>query len=205
MKKHILFLLALSVFIAGCTTATNSTNSTVADSDAEKESEMEKKTDDEKMEEVKDSKTSEVEFNNYENRAIGYSINIPANWYYRHYYKTEIGDLNPTVEDYLFVSPTKSITGIQTESPAEVVLEISSRDINDFKDSLDSEEVVTIAGVEGILAKGKINNETFSDYQKIEYRFVKNGKTYRLSYIAPSGLSNNEELFRVMVDSLRFN
>lgn len=214
MKKYLALLLLSGIIVAGCTTTTSTnTNSSDKKSDDKAMEENSTKQDDsmmedskdDTMEEVKDSKTSDVQFSNYENKATGYSIDIPDNWYWRHFHKSEIGDANPNVIDYLFISPNKSIEGIQTESPAEIVVEVSSHELDAFKDDILPETAVDIVGQAGLLVKGVLSTEMYSNYQKIEYRFSKDDKSYRILYLAPDGFDNNEAIFEQIVKSLKFN
>lgn len=208
MKKYLALLLLSGIIVAGCTT-TNSTNTNSSDKKKDdtvaEDDSMMNDSKDEVMEEIKDSKTSDVKFNNYENKATGYSIDIPDNWYWRHFHQSEIGEANPNVIDYVFISPNKSIEGIQTESPAEIVVEVSSHELDAFKDDILPETAVDIVGQAGLLVKGVLSTEMYSNYQKIEYRFSRDDKSYRILYLAPDGFDNNEEIFEQIVKSLKFN
>jgi len=148
---------------------------------------------------TKDGKElGQISFNLYTNPAIQYSIQIPANWYWRHFFRTEIS-ANAQADDYLMISPTYDIGDFSGEDQAEIIVAVSSNNLLDTVDETLSKTNATVAGQIGSRLTGIINGK-----QKIEYQFVKNGKTYRLIYLANSGMTNNEAVFEAMVKSFTF-
>ena len=213
MIKYIIGLMMVcSLVITGCTPTiddgainVDDADSTAAQKNDDETAEKDSTTEVEADEAADGKEVSEVNYNNYKNPAVGYSIDIPSNWYWRHYHKAEIILSNPNVDDYLLISPTHNITGFQTESPAEIIVEVSGQDLSDFNDASLAQSVVSVAGQSATKFSGVINNEVFSDYQKIEYQFVRDGKTFRIIYLAAAGLENNETVFEAMVKSFSFS
>ncbi len=196
MTKYALgLLIALSLVLTGCTsTAPTSTT----------DQGLNTATTTDQKPAIKDGKPLVgITFSAYQNPAIGYTVNIPATWHWRHFHKGELG-ADAMVDDYLMISPTHSIDNLGTESPAEIIIEVSKRPLSDFVNTSLTEISVTIGGQDGVLAKGIINNEVFSNFQQIEYRFSKDNKTYRLVYLADSGLTNNEAVFEEIIKSFQF-
>lgn len=201
IKYSVSLLFSLTLILAGCTPTIIDTQSDGGDKPI---SQGNDEISDNQAEGLTDGKPADsVSFNEYNNPAVGYMINIPTNWYWQHFHKAAIG-ADSTVDDYLLISPTHVIAGLATESPAEIIVEVSSRAMSDFSQAGEQETAVTVAGQSGVKVSTIVNNEVFDNFQKIEYRFTRNGQTYRLVYLANDGLDNNEAVFEQIVASLKF-
>lgn len=215
MKQYIIFAIIISAFlVSGCAPKTSTTNAnditnknTNADIASDLMNDSANKSDDEAMDDSKMDDHSEpmtdVSYQDYENKAIGYMIKIPNKWYWRHYHKAEIGDTNPNVDDYLFISKTHSIESFATELPAEITIEVSDRALSDFNDGVSglSRSVTNVGGVDAVRYQGVINDLMLEKMKKIEYQFTHNDRTFRIIYMNATGDSDLESVFTSIVES----
>ncbi len=143
----------------------------------------------------------DVTFSPYENKAIGYTINIPDNWYWQHFMKHQISAAggNELIDDYLIVDKN-ALLGLGSEFLGQIVVEKSTMSLaNLAKDKTSyNKKDITVAGMPAT----RFELET-EDSKMIEYHLDKDGQTFRLMYVS-SDLPANEKIFELMVKSFSF-
>ncbi len=141
----------------------------------------------------------------FENKAAGYSIQRPANWYWRHMIRSEIGNASPDVNDYFFTDPVK-LGGLGSEFLGQFVVEVSKRAMTDYTAELGdlTKSTVTVGGETAERYAGVRSPEGAEQQRVIFYLFVRGGQTYRIFYVNRPNNEVNESLFEKMVASFAF-
>ena len=204
MKKYYVGLMALSLtLLSGCTS--NSTNSNT-DQNANTSNQVNTSNTNSATSNTNstpeiNTNASDVSYQTYENKAVGYTITIPTKWHWRHFYKTEITD-GTSIDDYLFVSPTQVIDTIEKGHSSEISIEVSKQDISALTATLGSlqKSSASVAGESVEKYTGTLESGVY----KIEYYFTHGGNTYRISYTAQPRLTTQENIFDAMVASMTF-
>lgn len=145
-----------------------------------------------------------VKFVSYLNKAQGYSISRPANWYWRHYIANEIKNINPAALDY-FITDSKPLPGLGSEYLGKIVIEVSARPLSDYQAGVVG-FAVTAKQVGGEAAKryaGKRVNSAGEETAVVEYQFVRQGKTYRIILTGASGA--DQAIFEQIIGSFKFD
>jgi len=145
-----------------------------------------------------------VKFVAYTNKAQGYSILRPDNWYWRHYIANEIKDMNPMVVDY-FITDSNPLPGLGSEYLGKIVIEVSQLDLSQYAKPV-SGLVRSDSFVGQVVAKrfaGERVNQSGEKQKVVEYQFSYKEKSYRL--ILNSGASMDDQaIFEQVVSSFKF-
>lgn len=145
-----------------------------------------------------------VKFVSYTNRAQGYTILRPANWYWRHYIANEIKNMNSEVVDY-FITDPNPLPGLGSEYLGKIVIEVSKRPLSDYQDSVAglemSEQIV--GGMSAKKYTGERISQSSEKTAVVEYQFAKGDSTWRLILIRSDEI--DEKIFDQVVSSLRFD
>jgi hypothetical protein len=145
-------------------------------------------------------KLSDISFVGYTNKALGYTIQRPDKWYWRHYTRLEIGDAAPNVDDY-FITDINPVLDISSAYPGRIVIEVSSVSLETLaaKVSGFAKTEVKIAGQQAFRYEG------VSDGVKIiEYHFTENDKTYRIYYNKKDSGQVDEAIFEHLSTTISF-
>ena len=141
----------------------------------------------------------------YANRAQGYTILRPDNWYWRHYISSEIGDRNPTVVDYFMTDP-EPLPGLGSEHLGQIVIEVSARPLSDYAAAVAdlAHTEATVAGQPTSRYQGRRSNKVGESELVVEYHFSYHDKTIRLRLTAPVAAGSAEDIFETVVASFKF-
>ncbi|MFH1866640.1 MAG: hypothetical protein ABIJ81_00965 [Patescibacteria group bacterium] len=141
----------------------------------------------------------------YTNKAIGYTIERPDQWYWRHYTRGEIGDSNPLVDDY-FIADPNPLPKLGSEYLGQMVIEASSRPLSDFADSVRglSTSQIIVASLSAIRYAGFRTNQLVENQKVIEYHFTKGSRTFRIIYNKQDSSEEAEQIFEHLVESFSF-
>ncbi len=142
---------------------------------------------------------SGVAFVKYENKAMGYAIDRPDKWYWRHYLKSQMQEQAPGVEDYFIADPAP-LLGLNSEYLGRIVIQVSRRDLGEYADEVEgfASKESAVGGQRAVRYAGERNGNTV-----IEYQFKRGDFVYRLRYQAPAG-ADQAAAFERMVASLAF-
>lgn len=142
---------------------------------------------------------SGVVFVKYENKAMGYVIDRPDKWYWRHYLKSQIQEQVPDVDDY-FISDPAPLGGLGSEYLGRIVIEASRLDLSEYADEVAgfASREATVAGEPATRYAGERDGSAV-----IEYQFSHGDYTYRLRYQAPVGV-DQAAVFERVASSLKF-
>lgn len=211
MKKFLFILIAIPLLMgAGCTSK-NTNDETDNNSAVESSSDNDIEADNDKMENKQDEETSktEIKYNLYENKAMGYTILIPEKWYWQHFMKNEID--SEKIDDYLAVDKD-GITPLGSERIAKILVEKSSMGLDDLTEGMDgySKTQKTVAGVSAARYEKQFgeDNEMYPNSKIVQYHLEKNGQTYRLIFnsegTVKEDIAEYETIFEEMVKSFSF-
>lgn len=140
----------------------------------------------------------DVNFVAYENKAQGYSILRPNNWYWRHYIDNEISEAD--VIDY-FITDPDSLKGLGSDYLGNIVVQVSSKSLADLTSSLAglTQQSKQVGGQEATRYEGTsdIGQTT------VVYLFGVNNKTFSFTYKDDS--EKYLPVFENLVSSFKFN
>lgn len=141
----------------------------------------------------------------YTNNAVGYSIRRPDKWYWRHYTRGEIGNMDAAVDDYLIADPNP-LSGLGSEYLGRIVIAVYNRPLTDFVDAVRgfSSTKVKIGDIEATRYAGLRNDTVVSNQKVIEYQFSYHGRSFRIRYARQNSSASDEALFEKVVSSFRF-
>ncbi len=136
----------------------------------------------------------------YENRAKGYTLERPDRWYWEHRIKSQLpeGDVSD-----LFRTDPKPLPGIPSETYGMIAIEVSTKNVEDIPAYLKrspSLESSVIAGISATRYEGAISD----GIRVIEYRFVRQGETYRFIYAGAASDPVGVKIFERVVESFKF-
>lgn len=147
-----------------------------------------------------------LSFVTYTNRAVGYTILRPNNWYWRHYIASEINHLNPSVVDY-FITDDKPLSGLGSGYLGQIVIEVSTRELSDYAaevSNFSSRETI-VAGVPAVRYEGEKLNQNGELMRVVEYHFRYNDRTFRIIYNNSTKNNNEQTVFEQVVSSFKFS
>lgn len=223
MFKKMLTLLIVNIFIlTGCTGSNDVTVSIDSDIDRflNKSTEVsneninaditeieEDKDDKEEEEDVKEKQLAEAESTvkqglvEYINKALGYKIQRPDNWYWRHWIREQIGDRHPEVNDYFITDPAP-LPGLDADILGRIVIEVSGKKLEDLKKEVEEfrEENVKVGGVDA----HRYENANDKEVKIIEYHFIKDNNTYQIIYSQKNSTKSDIEVFETIIKSFSF-
>ncbi|MFZ5391328.1 MAG: hypothetical protein ACOZAJ_03585 [Patescibacteria group bacterium] len=144
-------------------------------------------------------------FVSYSNRSVGYSIERPNRWYWRHYIKSQIGSSHPKVEDYFMTSP-KALPGLQADVLGQIVIEVSRQELNELTTGLEkfSKTESQVGGLMAIKYEGSKKDSTGQEIKVIEYQISRDKQSFRFIYSQIEGETDNSQIFERMVKSFAF-
>ena len=193
--RIVLMVVGAAVLLTGCQTVTpadtTNTNTNNGDVMTDKPTATTTPVDDGSIAMVKDYIT-------YTNRAIGYSIDVPENWHWRHFIKSDI-DLALNVDDYLVLDPGP-IVDVKDAQHAQILVEISKRALTDFADSVKDLTPLpaTIAGTLANRYEGlTVDNKVITSIVSV------NGSTYRILYAKAVSTAADEAVLQHVLDSIK--
>lgn len=218
MRKQIFItLISISFMVAGCT-ATDSTSSdtnentnnadeteSAADTNTNTNVDGNANINANAGPESQATPAKEVIYKQYTNKAIGYSLQYPEHWYWRHYIRNEIGDRDSLVDDY-FIADRKDIIDIKSENLGEVVVEVSRHELKDFFSGVESfdKKDVKVGGADAARHEGARIIDSGKSQKIIEYQFAKDKKAYRIIYTKVDSTQSEEQIFEKIVSSFAF-
>lgn len=134
----------------------------------------------------------------YENRAKGYTLERPDRWYWEHRIKSQLpkGDVTD-----LFRTDPKPLPGIPSETYGRIAIEVSSKNVEDVPAYLKRSPTLESSVIAGITAT-RYEGTVFDGVRVIEYRFARQGETYRFIYSGandPTGV----KIFDRVVESFK--
>ncbi len=146
-----------------------------------------------------------LSFVTYTNRAVGYTILRPNNWYWRHYIANEIGSINPSVVDY-FITDSKPLPSLGSEYLGQIVIEVSERELADYAEAVAGLEksVGMVGSITAQRYEGEKTNQSENKVKVVEYQFSYNKKTFRIIYTAEPSSDNEKDIFDQVVSSFKF-
>lgn len=158
---------------------------------------------------------TDLTYNSYTNKAMGYSINIPDKWYWQHFMKSDItavGGDNQAI-DYLAVDKD-GITPLGSEHIGKIMIIASSLSPEDIAKNMESQDYskteTTIDGLSTTKYEKHFgaDNQMYPNSEVIKYVLEKNGQTYILSFNSETTDQKNipayESVFDTMVKSFSF-
>ncbi|PJE75883.1 hypothetical protein COV04_02985 [Candidatus Uhrbacteria bacterium CG10_big_fil_rev_8_21_14_0_10_48_11] len=140
-------------------------------------------------------------FESYTNRSVGYTIDRPSLWYWEHDNKNDIDGTHPNVDDYLIMD-TAPLAGLNADPLGLVAIEVSDLPLSAFATDVAGlqKEDATVGGVSAARYSGSVNGE-----QRVEYQFTRNQKTFRLIYRDATNAGRGADAFAHIVTSFSFN
>ncbi len=141
----------------------------------------------------------------YTNKSMGYDIMRPDRWYWQHYVRSEISEAMPGVID-LFVTDPNPLPSLGSQYLGRIVIEVSTRSLDELEGNYSdlTRSSATVAGISATKYAGVRTNEVVQNQKYINYIFVRDGKTYRISYSMKNSTAEDEEVFQSVVDSFSF-
>jgi hypothetical protein len=151
------------------------------------------------------SETGGVKFASYANKSVGYTIDRPEGWYWRHYIQKEIGETHPGIEDY-FITDPNPLPRLETEYLGRMVIEVSKKSLDEIAANVSdlTSSDTTVGGVEAKKFEGTRDNEMVKNQKVIAYHFQKDGRTFRIVYTKLNSTSEEEAVFEHLASSLTF-
>lgn len=146
-----------------------------------------------------------LSFVTYTNRAVGYTILRPDNWYWRHYIADEIGGINPSVVDY-FITDSKPLPSLGSEYLGQIVIEVSERDLGDYSEAVAGlkKSPSLVGNLPAERYEGEKTNQSGEKMKVVEYQFRYNQRTFRLVYMGDPSSDNEKAIFDQVVSSFKF-
>ncbi len=144
-------------------------------------------------------------FVSYTNRSVGYTVDRPNRWYWRHYIKSQIGTSHPKVDDY-FMTSAKPLPGLEAEVLGQIVIEVRGEEVNEVTTGLDKFSKVQsqIGGLEGVRYEGTRKNAAGGEIKVIEYQMRRDDQSFRFIYTQSPGETDNSQVFERVVKSFVF-
>jgi hypothetical protein len=141
----------------------------------------------------------------YENKAVGYNILRPKDWYWQHFIKADLAAAgnNELIDDYLVLDQTP-IIGLRSEYLGRIVIEQSRMDLETLKNNMSeyTAQEVNINGQAAMRFELQTDeNHYFPNTKRIEYHLAKDGETLRLIYHMADSDQLNEDMFATLVNS----
>ena len=212
MRKVFAFIVTLSIALVGCTPVVTTTiNTNQGTQPAPQQATGAEESDRQVSPQVDAAaggqsagQASVTAWKSFDNRALGYTVKFPANWYWRHFIKQEI-DREGVIDDYFAADPNQNIN-LGSEYVGRYVIEVSTRGVeellSDFRAARSNitQRTRQIAGTSANFLEG-----VATDGQKqLVYVFSKNGKTYRILFTMQASTAADEEQFAAFVESIEF-
>ncbi|MFA6307659.1 MAG: hypothetical protein WCS88_03110 [Patescibacteria group bacterium] len=209
MKKILLFVLFVPLLIGAACTAKNTANINTNEDDSatinvnENSNTDSEVIDSDNLQNNDVTDGTEINYQSYENKAIGYKILIPEKWYWRHFMKNELtkAGLNEAIDDYLILDKVP-LLGLGSQYLGRIVVEKSSFDLAELKKDMSAyaSKDVNIAGQSAT----RFELQT-SDTKTIQYLFTKGDMTFRIIYQMLDSDAKNEAIFEKVVNSFSFD
>lgn len=167
--------------------------------------------DNESIEMVSDDLTADSQemdgltFVPYVNRSVGYTIDRPNRWYWRHYIKSQIGAGYPHVEDY-FMTSSKPLPGLSADILGQIVIEVSGQELNELSSGLDifTKSEAQVGGLPAIRYEGVKKDSAGQETKVIEYQIRRDNQSFRFIYWQILELADSSQVFEKMVKSFTF-
>lgn len=146
-----------------------------------------------------------VVFVEYKNKTMGYTIDRPDKWYWQHLIQREIGEAMPEVDD-LFITDPNPLPPLGTEYLGRIVIEVSRRSMADLERNYSdlTSSAATVGEIYATKYEGVRSNEMVENQKAIVYLFQKEDKTYRIVYTKFNSTTEDEAVFRRVVESFSF-
>ena len=131
-------------------------------------------------------------FTEYDNKAVGYTIDRPDNWYWQHFHKAALNETHPDVTDILALD-RKPLPEIADIYDAKIVLEVANRNLESEISGLS----VVQDSSSGTRYEGKRNGKDV-----IEYHTTLGNSVARFIYSAEQKNDTEVAVFDHMIESL---
>ena len=204
IKKISIILFVFSFILAGCGTSdlTNLNENTNSTDQAESDVNINTNINTNASPEPQTTPAQEEDYISYTNKAIGYSLQYPKRWYWRHYIRNEIGDRDSLVDDY-FIADRDNVIDIKSENLGSIVVEVSRHELKDFFSGIENfdKKDVKVGEADASRYEGVRSVDSGKSQKIIEYQFAKDGKTYRIIYTKVDRTQGEEQIFEKIVSS----
>jgi len=150
---------------------------------------------------MEDVVKGDVNFVAYENKAVGYTIQRPNNWYWDHLIKNQISASDPNVDDY-FRADRNPLPGLGTEYLGRIVIAVMQTKIADIRQGLSdlSSSSTEVDGIAAMKYDGVRGEQTW-----IEYNFEKGERTFRIFFSMNGASKTDTAAFQKVAESFKFN
>lgn len=151
------------------------------------------------------AETTPTTYVEYENKAVGYTIQRPDKWYWQHSIRSQIGENAPLVDDY-FIADRNPLPALGSEYLGRIVIEVSRQTVADVADRVTglTKTTATVGGIAATRYEGIRNNETATNQTWIAYQFMKDSRLYRLIYTQTNSTPADVAVFEEVVESFTF-
>ncbi len=143
----------------------------------------------------------EVQYSEYQNKALGYRLKYPSNWYWRHYIKSQLGDFLPDIQDLFIANPTP-LAGLNAEILGQLVVAVSDKNLEELAIGL-SDLTKTETQVANQPAR-RYEGLRPGNLKTIEYHFKNGDKFYRIIYNKVDGGTVDEEVMVELIKDFGF-
>ena len=149
--------------------------------------------------EVLPAQVAGVAFVPYENKAMGYRLERPDKWYWRHYLANELTGKTEGVRDYFIADPAPLLP-LGSEYLGRIVVEVPNGDMAKYASAVEgfTESDATVGGESAKRFEGVRDGN-----RMIEYQFTHGGSGFRVRYQAPEN-AGQESVFERLVASFSF-
>lgn len=209
MKKTFIMLVLPLMLLAGCTTTTeegseeqnNEENEVVQEEQNQEQVENNEEIENNMEEDVTEEEVpEEIATILYENKAIGYTISMPQNWYWRHYTKPEIKAAggSESVDDY-FIMGKEKLPALSEDYIGPIVIEKLGLSLDELKGQMEnySSQETEVAGKSAMKFEGQKDGKDV-----VIYVLDMDNMTIRFIYESKSEL--HKKAFDIMVESFDF-
>ncbi|PIS05096.1 MAG: hypothetical protein COT81_02930 [Candidatus Buchananbacteria bacterium CG10_big_fil_rev_8_21_14_0_10_42_9] len=141
----------------------------------------------------------------YTNKAIGYSLNHPVNWYWQHFLAGTTENGVNLDSDY-FIADPNPLVGFGSEYLGRYVIQVSSRPLSDFADAVNdlTKSSSKVDGIDAARYEGTRTNMVVENQTVVEYQFMRNGQSFRVIYSMLDSDPEQEAMFESFVKSISF-
>lgn len=136
----------------------------------------------------------EQTYETYENKAIGYTINRPTNWWWEHFHQARLNETHPDVTD-IFAASLSPLPTLSDIYDAKIVIEVSSTDGSPYVEKFTSKNVA-IDGRNATRHEGVREGN-----QVVEYQLTVGTATIRFIYSATEIDEKELSVFEEIVKS----
>ncbi|MDX9893183.1 MAG: hypothetical protein RB292_02100 [Patescibacteria group bacterium] len=143
----------------------------------------------------------EVQYSEYQNKALGYRLKYPSSWYWRHYIKNQLGNSLPDIQDLFIANPTP-LADLNAEILGRLVVAVSDKNLEELTIGL-SDLAKTETQAAGQPAR-RYEGLKPGNLKTIEYYFNNGDKFYRIVYNKVDSSAVDEQVMTELIKDFGF-